>query len=607
MTGIITLNIAGADTGPFNLYSNINGYISAFAVNITKSQLLAGYATDAIPNLTTIIRVMSNGNCTNYIDIVVPPQECYNFLPTDSYYLLDTISKPSYGYAYGSFNGYVENGIITSYKNLIKLNIDLTIDTSFDVGIGFDEILYTGSSILEQPDGKIIVTGTFLTYQGITKNRIVRLNTDASIDSTFITGTGFDDFTQSPGIDSNGSIIVTGIFSSYNGTSSPRIARLLSNGTLDPSFIIGTGFNNTTTDVLVNSDDSMFVLGYFDSYNGTSVSPGIIKLLSNGSIDSSFDAGTGIDPYVPNNANYFARIAGETSFYVGGYLTDYNGTTISQIIKLNMDGTVDTSFNSGTGFDGTQLYSLIIIWGDKLLIEGDFLNYNGTPSNYAIILNADGSVYYTFDLVYVSPIVIGNNLFAAEYDDCLQLLHTFVPQSCDIEGTGVIISTPTTTTTTTAPLCYSYRSAPYDGVFNLSYIDCNGVTQVIVDTCYSVICHYDVCARSIISSSETMSILGTCELTTTTTTTTTVPAFYTLAFSNSTPISNCAGAGVTTYPITLYTSDSPIIVGTILYQYHSPLSSPFVGDGTWYSVNSYVSYRINASGEVTEIDNCLPV
>lgn len=72
MTGIITLNIAGTDTGPFNLYSNIGGYISAFAVNITKAQLLAGYVTDAIPNGTTIIRIMSVGDCTNYIDVPTP-------------------------------------------------------------------------------------------------------------------------------------------------------------------------------------------------------------------------------------------------------------------------------------------------------------------------------------------------------------------------------------------------------------------------------------------------------------------------------------------------------------------------------------------------------
>lgn len=591
MTGIITLNIAGTDTGNFNLYSNIGGYVSAFAVNITRLQLLAGYVTDAIPNGTTIIRILSVGSCTNYIDIIVPPQACYNFLPTDSYYLLDTISKSTYAYAYGPFDGYIENGIATTYKNLIKLNLDLTIDTSFDVGTGFDEILYTGSSILEQPDGKIIVTGTFTTYQGVTQNRIVRLNTDATVDATFITGTGFNNFTQSPAIDSNGSIIVTGIFNTYNGSSSPRIARLLSNGTIDPTFIIGSGFNNTTTDVLVNSDDSMFILGYFDSYNGTAVSPGITKLLPNGSIDPSFNAGTGITPYVPNNANYFARIPGETSFYVGGFLTDYDGTTISQIIKLNIDGTVDTSFNSGTGFDGVNLYSLAAVWGDKLIIEGDFTSYNGTPSNYAIILNADGSVYYTFDSTYMSPIIIGDNLFGAEFDDCLQLLHTFIPQFCNLEGTGIITVPPTTTTTTTTIaelICYSYQATTYDcdtceifsgaGFCNSELLTLDkfyiwnfseSITLKIKITTYNG-ANIGFGPNTFISDSDkvdTCAELPPCYTTTTTTTTTEAPTTTTTTTAAD-PCLTCAGTtlvkGTMTSTIYDYSSSAPTVVAQSL-------------------------------------------
>jgi hypothetical protein len=92
--------------------------------------------------------------------------------------------------------------------------------------------LYTGSSIIEQADGKII-TGTFTSYQGTSKNRLVRLNIDGSIDNTFQIGIGFNDFTQGLDIDSNGSILVTGRYSSYNGTFSPRIVRLFSNGSID--------------------------------------------------------------------------------------------------------------------------------------------------------------------------------------------------------------------------------------------------------------------------------------------------------------------------------------------------------------------------------------
>lgn len=73
MTGIITLTTAGIMTGPFNIYSNIDGFLSAFDVNITRDQLLAGYPTDNIPDGTTTIRISSVGACYNYIDLVIPP------------------------------------------------------------------------------------------------------------------------------------------------------------------------------------------------------------------------------------------------------------------------------------------------------------------------------------------------------------------------------------------------------------------------------------------------------------------------------------------------------------------------------------------------------
>jgi hypothetical protein len=66
----ITLTSAGADAGPFNLYSNADGYVSAFATNVPKATLLAGYAA-TVPAGTTTVRIMSVGVCTNYIDVAI--------------------------------------------------------------------------------------------------------------------------------------------------------------------------------------------------------------------------------------------------------------------------------------------------------------------------------------------------------------------------------------------------------------------------------------------------------------------------------------------------------------------------------------------------------
>jgi len=71
MTVFITLSIAGADSGPFNLYSNLDGYVTAFESGVPKASLLAGYASVSVPDFTTTIRLLSTGTCTNYIDIAV--------------------------------------------------------------------------------------------------------------------------------------------------------------------------------------------------------------------------------------------------------------------------------------------------------------------------------------------------------------------------------------------------------------------------------------------------------------------------------------------------------------------------------------------------------
>lgn len=70
MTILTTLTSAGTDSGPFNLYSNIDGYTSAFATGVSKASLLAGYSGVA-PDGTTIVRVASDGVCTGYVDISI--------------------------------------------------------------------------------------------------------------------------------------------------------------------------------------------------------------------------------------------------------------------------------------------------------------------------------------------------------------------------------------------------------------------------------------------------------------------------------------------------------------------------------------------------------
>jgi len=436
MTGLITINTIGVDTGPFNIYSNIDGFVSAFETNINRTQLLAGFYTDLIPDGTVKIKVVDLGDCALYIDIILETILCYRFFPELGYYFTDYLYKPTTTYLYGTFNSF-ENGVdVIPLGKIVRLNNDLTIDETFVTGTGFDAVLYDGSSIFEQADGKIIATGDFISYNGTSANRIIRLNIDGSIDPSFNYGTGFNNFTQGGAVDSLGRIIITGIFNLYQGIVSNRIVRLLSDGTRDSSFITGVGFDNTTVDVLINPDDSMYITGYFSNYNGTSGLNGIVKLDSVGTIDPTFISGTGFNPYTASNPNNFARLIGETSFYVAGYFTSYNGISVNRIIKLNENGTVDGSFSSGTGFNA-NVSTIKVIWNDKLIITGSFTEYNGTVSNKTIILNSDGSIYLAlpFD-TYHSPFIIQNTLYGALLGECLQPIYEH---------------TTTTSTTTSLP------------------------------------------------------------------------------------------------------------------------------------------------------------
>lgn len=71
MTVFITLTLAGANVGPFNLYSDVDRYVTAFETAVATVDLTSGYASDLVPDGTTIIRLLSTGECNNYFDIVL--------------------------------------------------------------------------------------------------------------------------------------------------------------------------------------------------------------------------------------------------------------------------------------------------------------------------------------------------------------------------------------------------------------------------------------------------------------------------------------------------------------------------------------------------------
>ena len=68
MTVYLILTSAGLDTGPFDLYSDLDGFVTPFETGVLKATLILGYST-TVPDYATIVRVKSTNDCVNYVDI----------------------------------------------------------------------------------------------------------------------------------------------------------------------------------------------------------------------------------------------------------------------------------------------------------------------------------------------------------------------------------------------------------------------------------------------------------------------------------------------------------------------------------------------------------
>lgn len=235
----------------------------------------------------------------------------------------------------GQFQEY--NGTVQKY--ITRLNSDGSVDSSF---IPTEEFFSSIYSIEIQSDGKIIACGDIV-------NSIIRLNSNGSTDTSFNVGVGFNNRIDETIIQSDGKIILGGYFTTFTGVSANRIIRLNTDGSRDTSFNIGTGFNGPVVSLSKQTDGKIIVGGYFTTYSGASTNY-IIRLNTDGSKDTSFNIGTGFNNYVETTS-----IQSDGKIIVGGSFTSYSGVSTNYIVRLNSDGSLDTSFNVGTGFNSSLI------------------------------------------------------------------------------------------------------------------------------------------------------------------------------------------------------------------------------------------------------------
>jgi len=277
----------------------------------------------------------------------------------------------------------------TSQNYLIKLNSDGSKDTSFNIGSGFSNYV---TRILKQSDGKVLVGGFFTTFTGETNNRLIRLNSDGSKDTSFNIGSGFNGGINTIEYQSDGKILFGGAFTTFNGATENRLIRLNSDGSKDTSFNIGSGFNNVVYSVAVQSDGKILVGGDFTTFTGATQNR-LIRLNSDGSKDTSFNVGSGFSGTTTNTWVNSVVVQSDGKILAGGAFTTFTGQTNNKIIRLNSDGSKDTSFIIGSGF-GTSfnfIQAITLQSDGKILPVGAYSTYSGATNNRLIRLNSNGS------------------------------------------------------------------------------------------------------------------------------------------------------------------------------------------------------------------------
>jgi hypothetical protein len=94
---------------------------------------------------------------------------------------------------------------------------------------------------------KFTLEGEFTTVRGAVRNQVARLNSDGSVDDSFDPDGGANNQVECLAIQPDGKVIIGGWFTSFNGAARSRIARLNADGSLDTSFDPGSGANGVVT------------------------------------------------------------------------------------------------------------------------------------------------------------------------------------------------------------------------------------------------------------------------------------------------------------------------------------------------------------------------
>lgn len=283
-----------------------------------------------------------------------------------------------------------------SRNRIARLNSDGSLDTSFNPGTGANG---TVNAVVVQPDGKILIGGDFTTVNGVGRKYLARFESNGSLDADF--NPGIDNSIETIQLQSDGKILIGGNFNQVNGETRSRIARLGADGSLDLGFGPPSGFSGTIFSIARQADGKVLAGGNFSIVTGGVTYYYLVRLNANGSIEAGFNAYNPAIGLPINSTVQDIQLQPDTKILIGGSFNSVQQTSRSGIARLNADGSLDASFNIGNGVNGTVM-DIELQSDGKVLVGGSFTQVQSIGRNRFARFNSDGSLDLTFD-PYIGP------------------------------------------------------------------------------------------------------------------------------------------------------------------------------------------------------------
>ena len=278
-----------------------------------------------------------------------------------------------------------------------------SLDATF-LAEGANDFIY---SLAIQPDGRLLIGGDFTAVNNVLRNRLARLDTDGTLDPSFFAGAGPNGSVRAMQVQADGRILIAGSFTALNSTVRNYVARLVKDGGIDQTFDPGAGANNPIYAMIVQDDGSIVVGGDF-SLIGPVARNGVARLSTNGVLDATFYPGTGAAGSGTFTVFALAQQL-DGKLLVGGDFESFDNIAANKLVRLNRDGSVDTNFNMSVGANGS-IRAIAVQPDGRIIVGGLFTSIQGVAANRVARLNQDGTVDATFnDITLSDPAKRGAN------------------------------------------------------------------------------------------------------------------------------------------------------------------------------------------------------